>query len=91
MTYGPARPCGKCGETVPIAARDLCRRCYQRSLWNDEHIDFPRRTRRAEDVVQDLRELQAQGCTKDEIVARMGMKWDSIMRAVTRLRQRRAA
>lgn len=91
MTCGPPSPCAACGETAPVCGRGLCRTCYDCAYERGEHIDFPRRTRRAEDVVQDLRELQMQGCAKDEIAARMGLKWDSITRAALRLRQRSRA
>lgn len=91
MTHGPARPCACCGRTRKVTARGMCNRCYDFLLVRGEHVDFPRRTRRAEDVAQDLREMQAQGCTRDEIAARIGLKWDSIMRAVNRLERRRAA
>lgn len=89
--YGPARPCLRCQLVKPIAGRGLCGACYDHAFTRGEHIDYPRRTRRAEDVLQDLRELQAQGCTKAEICARLGMKWDSITRALLRLKQREEA
>lgn len=89
--YGPPAPCAQCGRMRPVASRGLCSECYGPLYERGEHIDFPRRTRRAEDVVQDLHELLSQGCTKEEIVARMGMQWQSILCAVRRFNSRKAA
>lgn len=83
--------CLHCGEFGPTVGRGLGECCYGILYDRGLHVDFPRKTRKAEDVEQDLRELQSQGCKKEEIVARMGMQWDSITRALLRLERRRSA
>lgn len=89
--YGPKAPCARCGKKCPVAARGMCLRCYGYLYDRGQHVDFPRRSHRAEDVVQDLHELLSQGCTKEEIVARMGMQWQSILCAVRRFKRREAS
>jgi hypothetical protein len=81
----------------PHYARGLCRRCYQRERWHGRHITHPRRNRPALDLAaaaHRLRaELEAAGpyattpATWPAIARRLGVKFETLERALTRARR----
>jgi hypothetical protein len=77
--------------TVMHKGRGLCSGCYD---WADAHdclADYPRLLRPAIEVVEEHAFLTAQGLSGEEIAERLGMKHDSVYRALYRHRARERA
>lgn len=84
LAYGNSRdlPPG----AVQYGARGLCHRCctYLRAKDPDGLHDYPRFTRSQAATYEDWLELKAQGLTKEQASARLGMKVHSFTTAVCR-------
>lgn len=79
--------CG-CGERGGIKGRGLIERCYNRMQWHGDLADYPRRTRRIEDVLDDYKLLRQDGYTLAQMAARIGMSRTALERALVRARER---
>lgn len=93
-------PCARCGRTIcgrkngpppgtlPHAQRGLCNRCVRLSRVDGTLLDYPARTRRNDDVIQEWRELRLQGVRDIRIAApRMGMSVEALDKALWRARK----
>jgi hypothetical protein len=76
------------GPELCHAARGLCWRCYNRAERAGTLDDFPRRYRRDE-LVAEWELLASAGYTRAQAAARLGIKPESLYRAL--LRAERAA
>lgn len=78
-------------DTVVYRAYSLCYGCHKLSSCDGTLIDYPRRHRRREDVVQDYREIRARyrtkKITKVQIAELMGMTYAALDRALCRARK----
>jgi hypothetical protein len=85
-----------CGCGRPLGdkndARGLAGVCYarlearHRRGASDELLDYPRRLRSADDVLDDWTKLRAQGATREEVAARLGMTLGGLERVLYRHR-----
>ncbi|MFD5089393.1 hypothetical protein ACFWMR_02240 [Amycolatopsis thailandensis] len=73
-------------NAVRISGRRLCRGCHCWATRTGHLDDYPRATRRAIDVAEDHAHLHEHGLTDQEIARRLGMKLDSLHRALYRAR-----
>lgn len=74
--------CTKGGRRI----RGLCKDHYSNVWRNGTNIDYPRTNRSIHDVLADWEILRAEGITR--AAERMGMKRDSLQRALIRARKR---
>lgn len=85
-------PCKRCGGTHGVRRiRELCTCCWTKVKDTDEIHDYPRVTRRAVDVAEDWAELRAQGLSKRDAAARLGMTYAAFDRALHRHAARQRA
>lgn len=85
-------PCKRCGGTHDTRrVRGLCQCCWHRVVKTDEIHDYPRVTRRAADVAEDWAELSAQGVSRRDAAARLGMTYAAFDRALYRHAARQRA
>lgn len=101
IELGPCRRCtipmvSQKVDKVPVGrakhmARRLCRTCYEWARSNGKLFDFPMVKRTTADTVEEHDFLSSQGLSRDQIAARLGMKWPAIERAVYRHRARQRA
>jgi len=81
--------CG-CGRPLDGGARGLSATCHQRLRLrlqrgsSDELLDFPRRCRPADDVLDDWAAMRADGATREEAAERLGMALESFERVLYR-------
>lgn len=73
------RQCAACGRVKLIAGRELCDCCYQMARKRGTAIDFPTKSRKGVDTIQDVAEMAARRVNKDEVIERLGMAWHSIV------------
>lgn len=96
---GTGAECRRCGRGPLVAAttpgmvrvggRGLCAACYAWAHYHGKLADYPRATRRAEDVVEDVAILRGRGLSLAEIAAQLGMAPKSVGKACCRYRRRR--
>lgn len=81
--------CIMCGRT-DHRARGLCGACYQAALRCGNLADYPRLgpQNRSDDVLEDWAELRTQGYTWRLAAERLGMKPDTLCRALVRAKAR---
>jgi hypothetical protein len=72
------------GPELVHAARGLCWRCYSRAEHNDTLADFPRQRRTRDEVVAEWELLRSAGVTRAQAAARIGIKPESLYRALLR-------
>lgn len=72
---------GWCERPVSLKTRQLCTCCYSQARRLGVLDDFPRITRRAQDVVDDTAELGALRLSGVAIAARLGLSWGGLCAA----------
>lgn len=72
-------------------SRGLCNVCDIRHRSRGTLDDYPRTNRRTADVVEDWRELQAQGYSRRDAAARIGITLAALEKAIERDRKRAAS
>ena len=76
-------------DVHPIAGRGLCHPCYSQAEATGELLDFERRFRTNEEVVEEYDELRSQGNFDLHLIAgRMGMTYKALDKALWRARRR---
>ena len=90
------RTCAECARPVltqkappqpghfRLQGRGLCGACYFRAVRDGRLEDYPRTNRRDADTCEDHAELKAQGYTREQIAARLGMTREALDKAITR-------
>jgi hypothetical protein len=73
-------------DVARCAGRDLCHRCYSWLRVHNRLHEYPVKHRRAVDVAADYRDLRGQGLDDREIARQLGLKLDSLHRALARAR-----
>jgi hypothetical protein len=71
LRYGPMRPCARCGQTAPIAARELCDTCWYHAKKDGTLADYPGRMT-GEELLAEYELLASAGNTHEVIAQRLG-------------------
>lgn len=74
MPNHPVAECARCHETAPIAARQLCDRCYAAARKDGSLADYPTTRRRftAAELLEEYDLLASAGNTHEVICQRLG-------------------
>lgn len=74
----------------PAATRTACLWCYSRYRNRGRHVELPRATWPAVELVHEADALLESGCHREDVAERLGVKWGSIVTARWRLSRRAA-
>lgn len=85
------RPHGATADALPRGyrfhdARTLCTRCAPACRRDGTLLDYPRRTRSRDDLLDDWAILREQGITYSQFAERVDMSTSALQRALTRAR-----
>lgn len=84
MSARRERACASCGAATLRVIRGLCDSCFGKARYYGTLADWPRVTRSRDELLEDYQLLRSDGLSREVIAARLGMHYDSLMRALVR-------
>jgi hypothetical protein len=80
---GPLARCAACPRVVcrRHRQRGLCARCYTRARVAETVTEYRPARRGSADVVAEVAELEAMGASREEVAARLGIRWHAVLAA----------
>lgn len=82
------RACINCTMIRFINGRDLCTTCYGRAWRHGTLIDFERRFRAVEEVVEEITHLRPEGHTTAQVADRLGVSSSGLRKALQAARRK---